>query len=137
VKIFNVGAKTNILYLNKAYCLPLSFNAMTLQILIDKEKTILSKNTLLALRGNSETIDKIPSYASNQVNFLLCPSCFWCASCLSPQMLSVMAATNGSGSFSKCPSCVDGDIEFIPIAKNENYRFDYDTKRGVTMEFFR
>ena len=29
------------------------------------------------------------------------------------------------------------DIESLPIAKNEEYRFGYDTKRGVTMEFLR
>ncbi len=108
-----------------------------LQILIDKEKTILSKNTLLALWGNNETIDKIPSYAGKQVNFLLCPSCFWCASCLSPQKLSVMAAAEDSDSFSKCPSCIEGNIESVPIAKNEEYRINHDTKRGFTMEFLR
>ena len=103
---------------------------MTLQILIDKEKAILSKNTLLALSGNSETFDKLPTYAGKQVNFLLCPSCFWCASCLSPQNWQ-------QGEDPKCPSCVDGSIESIPIAKNEEYRINHDTKRGFTMEFLR
>jgi hypothetical protein len=37
----------------------------------------------------------------------------------------------------KCPSCIEGNIESIPIAENENYRFDYNTKRGIVMEFFR
>jgi hypothetical protein len=110
---------------------------MTLQILIDKEKTILSKNALLALWGNSETIDKIPSYANNQVNFILCPSCFWCASCLSPQMLPRVAAAEDSDPFPRCPSCIEGNIESIPLAENEEYRINHDTKRGFTMEFFR
>jgi hypothetical protein len=48
-----------------------------------------------------------------------------------------MAAAEDSESFAKCPYCVEGKIESIPIAENENYRFNYDTKRGVTMEFFR
>jgi hypothetical protein len=37
----------------------------------------------------------------------------------------------------KCPSCNEENLESLPIAENEKYRFDYDTKRGVTMEFFR
>jgi hypothetical protein len=65
---------------------------------------------------------------SDQINFIICQSCFWCASCLSSQILSTIA---------KCPSCIEGNMESIPIAENENYRFDYDTRRGLTMEFFR
>ena len=38
---------------------------------------------------------------------------------------------------SKCPSCIEGTIESIPIAEDENYRFDYNAKRGVALEFFR
>jgi hypothetical protein len=110
---------------------------MTLLTLIDKEKTILSKNTLLALWGNSETIDKLPSYADKQVNFLLCPSCFWCASCLSSRILSTMSSADDCTSVAKCPSCIKGNVESIPIADDEEYRFDYDAKRGVTIKFFR
>lgn len=103
---------------------------MTLQISIDKEKTISSKSTFLALSDNSKTINKLPSYAGKRVNFLLCPSCFWCASCLSPQNWQ-------QGEDPKCPSCVEDNIESIPIAENEEYTINHDTKRGFTMEFFR
>jgi hypothetical protein len=74
---------------------------------------------------------------SDEINFVICQSCFWCASCLSSKILSTIAAAEDSASAPKCPSCIEGNIESIPIAENENYRFDYDTKRGVTMEFFR
>ena len=47
-------------------------------------------------------------------------------------MSSAMAAAKAN-----CPSCVGGKIESIPITENEEYKFDYDTERGVTMEFFR
>jgi hypothetical protein len=110
---------------------------MNLQILIDKEKTILSKNTLLGMDGGSDIGDKISNDADNKVNFLLCPSCFWCASCLPSQMLRTMAAAKDSASLAKCPSCIEGNIESVPVAENEEYKFDYDIKRGVIMEFFR
>jgi hypothetical protein len=74
---------------------------------------------------------------SDEINFVICQSCFWCASCLSSKLLNTIAAAENSASAPKCPSCIEGNIESIPIAENENYRFDYDTKRGVTMEFFR
>jgi hypothetical protein len=72
----------------------------------------------------------------DQINFIICQSCFWCASCISSQILSTIAETNDSFLI-KCPSCIGGNIESIPIAENEGYRFYYDTKRGLTMEFLR
>ena len=74
---------------------------------------------------------------SDEINFVICQSCFWCASCSSSQILITTKAGNNSASLAKCPSCVEGNIESIPIAENENYRFEYDTKRGVIMEFLR
>jgi hypothetical protein len=52
-------------------------------------------------------------------------------------MLSSIAAAKDSASLARCPSCIDGNIESTPIAENEKYKFDYDTKRGITIEFFR
>jgi hypothetical protein len=52
-------------------------------------------------------------------------------------MLRTMAAAKDSASLAKCPSCIEGNIESVPVAENEEYKFDYDIKRGVTMEFFR
>jgi hypothetical protein len=99
---------------------------VNLHLLIDEEQTVLRKNTLLFLSGNIETTGKIPNDTDKRVNFLSCPSFFWCASCFSPD-----------SSFIRCPSCSEGNIESIPIAENENYRFINDKKRGITMEFLR
>ena len=99
---------------------------MNLQILIDKEQTVLRKNTLLALLDDVETRDGISDDIPKGPNFLLCPLCYWSASFLSP-----------NASLAKCPSCVEGCIESIPIAENEGYRFNNDIKRGITMEFLR
>ena len=59
-------------------------------------------------------------------NFLICRSCFWCASYI-----------NKMGSVLACPSCKDVKIESMPISFDETYRLDYDTKRGITLEFAR
>jgi hypothetical protein len=45
--------------------------------------------------------------------------------------------TKDSASLMKCPSCTEVTIESIPIAENEDYRFDYDIKRGLVIKFFR
>lgn len=75
-----------------------------------------------------KTINTIPAIRkeriSKQVYFTLCGSCYWCASYL-----------DGRGVESLCPTCKSGKVESIPVAGNEMYMFDYDQKRGVTVDF--
>ena len=35
----------------------------------------------------------------------------------------------------QCPSCNSVEVESMPIAHNELYKFDYHPKRGVILEF--
>ena len=37
--------------------------------------------------------------------------------------------------FTKCPSCNSVEIESMPIAKNELYKFDCYPERRITLEF--
>src|SRR5215472_1414154 len=57
-------------------------------------------------------------------NFLLCKSCFWCASMLNKRRPPDL-----------CPSCMKTELESMPISLDETYKFDYDTNRGVNLEF--
>jgi hypothetical protein len=65
-------------------------------------------------------------FSSNERNFLMCESCFWCASFLNSRYRS----------FNQCPSCMNSDLESMPISANEIYTFDYDPWQGVTLEFW-
>ena len=61
-----------------------------------------------------------------QLHFLICNSCFWCASCVYDLY-----------KINKCPICNENTtVESIPLTNHEAYRFDYDNERGVTVEFF-
>ena len=65
--------------------------------------------------------------SSSERNFLICSSCFWCASYL-----------NNMHSFGDiCPSCKNDKVESMPISFDETYKFDYDAGRGVILEFGR
>ena len=44
---------------------------------------------------------------SRQIHFLLCESCFWCASDISSKNISI----------AKCPNCYSNKIEWMPISK--------------------
>jgi hypothetical protein len=64
---------------------------------------------------------------TKQRHFLLCESCFWCASSI--YLLSMDWI---------CPVCNNNNsskIESIPIENNEMYKFDYNQRHGVILEF--
>jgi hypothetical protein len=63
--------------------------------------------------------------SSNGRTFVLCKSCFWCASILYDDVRP----------FRTCLICMNCDLEFMPISTDETYKFDYDRRRGVTLEF--
>ena len=73
---------------------------------------------------NSEIV---PGSKAFHPRFLICKSCFWCASCVyDPYEIN------------KCPICNENaTIESIPLSNHEAYRVDYDNRRGMTVEFFR
>jgi hypothetical protein len=48
-----------------------------------------------------------------QPHFLLCGSCYWCASYL-----------NLGGRVETCPSCMNGKVESMPISDNEIYTLE-------------
>jgi hypothetical protein len=59
-----------------------------------------------------------------KVQFVICDSCFWCASTLADKAI-----------IGKCPCCRADSVESIPIAAGEKYSFDYDIHGGITLEF--
>ncbi len=70
-------------------------------------------------------IDDRDIIVARNINFLLCESCFWCASCLNVAKRTV----------TKRPSCTDARLESMPISDNEIFKFEYNPERGVTLEF--
>jgi hypothetical protein len=87
------------------------------------EATILHANTATASneRREASPVGRI----SKKIDFLLCNSCFWCASYLNL----------GSFRVSECPSCDENTIERMPLSANDVYSFDYDRISGVVLEF--
>jgi rubrerythrin len=65
---------------------------------------------------------------TKQRHFLLCESCFWCASSIYLVSMDWI-----------CPVCSrnnnNNKVESIPIQNNEIYKFDYNQRRGVILEF--
>jgi hypothetical protein len=102
---------------------------MNIEIFTDNiEMQYGSSGSNISRRRNSESYSKSNNDPDSKY-FLICKSCFWCASCL-----------NRSNMISKCPVCVcannvDGLLDSIPISDKELYRIDCNRKRGITLEF--
>lgn len=72
------------------------------------------------------------SSSSNKVldiEFLLCNSCFWCA--------SYYHTPSSDSGIAKCPVCHKYDLESMPLSSGEAYKFDCNPRRGTTLEFSR
>ena len=64
---------------------------------------------------------------TKQRHFLLCESCFWCASSIYLVSMDWI-----------CPVCSNNNnnkVESMPIQNNEIYKFDYNQRHGVILEF--
>jgi hypothetical protein len=63
---------------------------------------------------------------TKQRHFLLCESCFWCASSIYLVCMNWI-----------CPVCNNNNnkVESIPIQNNEIYKFDYNQRYRVSLEF--
>jgi hypothetical protein len=64
---------------------------------------------------------------SDKINFLLCESCFWCASYFNNYRKVV----------TDCPICGNKKIESMPISHDEVHTSSHDPKRGVTLGFYK
>jgi hypothetical protein len=53
-----------------------------------------------------------------QTYFLLCKSCFWCASYFNSKSVSI----------AKCPNCYNNKIERMPIPKVNLYKLGYSSR---------
>ena len=67
----------------------------------------------------------------DHVYFVICNSCFWCASYFSTDNIESSSQVLG------CHVCKSYNTELIPIPSNESFRIDYNVTRGMQMEFYR
>jgi hypothetical protein len=60
---------------------------------------------------------------SKKVIFFMCGSCYWAASYLDGKITE------------RCLSCNSANIDSMPVAGDEVYVYDYDTRRGIVVDF--
>ena len=88
------------------------------------QTTKLSSNTIE--RENNSDLRH-----TNNIYFVICNSCYWCASYFSINDL------DSSSQVLRCQLCNSHNTELIPISSNESFRINYNITRGMEMEFYR
>lgn len=73
---------------------------------------------------NQDTVVKPTSKFAEQRLFLICESCFWCASYFRSGYL-----------MHDCPMCYNGKLNCMPIGDDEEYRFDNSLTTGAEVQF--
>jgi hypothetical protein len=92
----------------------------------DAPNDIANINPEVTLKKKEIVVNNNNNNNNKKIQFLICGSCFWCASHFN----------NIGDMIVKCPSCTSNNkVESIPVSYDEVYKFDYDPKREVVLEF--
>jgi hypothetical protein len=91
----------------------------------------LSANNIKAEFGSGPKESDIILRPTNHVYFVICNSCYWCASYFSIDDLE------SPSQVLRCHRCNSRNTELIPISSNESFRIEYNVTRGMEMEFYR
>ena len=91
--------------------------------LTDTEVLESKMHATVVQQQRQKTKEKKLTRISDNIQFVICDSCFWCATLL----VSIRE-----------PRCLSCGIEIrspVPIANNEKFTFEADTKRGISLSF--
>ena len=82
---------------------------------------------------SSNTIEDKILQPIDKIYFVICNSCYWCATYFGIDDLESL-----SGSSSRvldCHNCNSQNTELIPISTDESFRIEYSQTRGMEIEF--
>lgn len=90
------------------------------------QKTIFSSRSKDNERENNAVLQR-----TDHVYFVICNSCYWCASYFGIDDLE------SSSKVLSCHVCNSHNTDQIPISSNESFRINYNVTRGMEIEFYR
>ena len=78
---------------------------------------------------SSGTVDVKREKHTDQIYFVICNSCYWCA--------TYFGIDVSLSSPLVCHGCGLHNTELMPISTDESFRIEYSPKRGMELEFCR
>jgi hypothetical protein len=76
---------------------------------------------------SSSTVDAKREKLTDQIYFVICNSCYWCATYFGIDVSLSLA----------CHGCNSQNTELLPISTDESFRIEYSPTRGLEMVFYR
>ena len=100
------------------------------------QKTKLSSNSASSERQYLADYrsDKI-LHRSNQNYFVICNSCYWCASYFGLDDLESLSDSRTR--VLDCHVCNSYNTELMPISADESFRIEHSLTRGMELEFYK
>jgi hypothetical protein len=89
----------------------------------------LMYDLLQTTKISSGTVDVKREKHTDQIYFVICNSCYWCATCFGIDV--------SLSSPLVCHGCGLHNTELMPISTDESFRIKYSPKRGMELEFYR
>ena len=87
------------------------------EVLSDKE-TQAEDDLVKATEHQSAVQTKNENELTSRKYFMICQTCFWCASYIDMGDTDVLP-------YKVCPTCNHTAIELLPLSDGEHYRFEY------------
>jgi hypothetical protein len=88
----------------------------------------------LLLKETQLTLKTIENH-ENKIYFVICNSCYWCATYFGIKNLEYLSAS--SSHVLDCHVCKSHNTDLMPISTDESFRISYSVSGGVEVEFYR
>jgi len=100
------------------------------EVLSNKERLVQEEDLVNATdQKHQYAIHTKKEDEPSQKYFMICQTCFWCASYI--DILDNMDALT----YNVCPTCNHIAIELLPLSYGEHYRFEYTATGGAVLQF--
>ena len=95
-------------------------------------KLNLVYDLLQTTKITSSTADVKREKCTDHIYFVICNSCFWCATYFGNDI-----SLSSSSIPLACHVCDSKNTELMPISTDESFRMEYNPTRGMELEFYR
>jgi hypothetical protein len=102
-----------------------------LNLVYDLIQTTKLSSNIIDVSKEDDTILR----SINKIYFVICNSCYWCATYFGIDDLDSLSAS--SSYVLDCHVCNSHNTELIPISNDESFRIEYNVTRGMEIEFYR
>lgn len=90
----------------------------------------LAYDLLQTTKISSNTLDIKRDKRTSPISFVICNSCYWCATYFGIDASSSLSSP-------ACHGCNSLNTELMPILTDESFRIEYNPIRGIEMEFYK